>query len=275
MYILLKILFFYPFIDRIRLYAFRGCMVLLGLLALGACDRQASVYEFDKADSLMEHYPDSALKLLQRVDTLRLTSRHTRARYAMLMSMALDKNYIDLKDFRVLQPAIDYYERHGTPTEQLRTFYYQGRIYYNAGNMSKALQMFLKALERGRGSKDTLTMARAYFAQLNPNLKLKAFDEAIEVGKQAARYFRQSGRIESYAHCLTEIASIYVLKNERDSTWKFLAQCRKLWARISEERKSGFYNNYLIAAYSLCGIDSIKKFLKNMRIVCLITYVII
>lgn len=150
MHILLKILFFYPFIGRILLYTLRGCMVLLGLLVLGACERQVSIPDLEEADSLMEHHPDSALMLLQHVDTLRLTSRHARAGYAMLMSMALDKNYIDLKDFRILQPAIDYYEDHGTPTEQLRTFYYQGRIYDNAGDMSKALQSYMKALERGK-----------------------------------------------------------------------------------------------------------------------------
>lgn len=264
MHILLKILFlYYPVIGRMRLYALRGCMVILGLLVLGACERQVAVSELDEADSLMEHHPDSALMLLQHVDTLRLTSRHARAKYAMLISMALDKNYIDLKNFRILQPAIDYYENHGTPTEQLRTFYYQGRIYDNAGNMSKALQSYMKALERGEESDDILTKARAYFAQLNPNLKLKAFDEAIEAGKQAACYFRQSGRVESYAHCLTEIASIYILKNERDSTWKYLTKCRKLWPQIGEERKYGFYGNYLIAVYTFCGTDSIKKAIEK------------
>ena len=103
-------------------------LALLAALCLTACTRPADVPELDTADSLMEQRPDSALALLRRIDTLRLTSRHDRARYAMLLSMALDKNYIDLKDFHVLQPAIDYYEEHGTPTEQMRTFYYQGRI---------------------------------------------------------------------------------------------------------------------------------------------------
>lgn len=243
--------------------ALHGSLVLLALLALVACERQVEVPELDTADSLMERRPDSALVLLQQVDTSCLTSRHTRARYAMLMSMALDKNYIDLKDFHVLQPAIDYYENHGTPTEQLRTFYYQGRIYDNVGDMSKALQTYMKALERGKDSEDTLTKARAYFAQLNPNSKLKNFDNAIEVGKKAARYFRRFGRTDSYAHCLTDIANIYTLNNEEDSAWKYFAECKALWPDLSEERKQSFYNNYLIAAYSFCGKDSIQMAIEE------------
>ena len=185
-----------------------ACSVFM-VLCLSACRQSTNVPELDTADSLMEQRPDSALALLRRIDTLRLTSRHDRARYAMLLSMALDKNYIDLKDFHVLQPAIDYYEDHGTPTEQMRTFYYQGRIYNNAGNMSKALQTFLKALERGKESNDTLTRARAYFAQLEPNLQLMSFDKAIEAGKKAAYYFQKAGRTDSYAHCLIDIANTY------------------------------------------------------------------
>ena len=238
-------------------------LALLATLCLTACTRPAAVPELDTADSLMEQRPDSALALLRRIDTLRLSAQHDRARYAMLLSMALDKNYIDLKDFHVLQPAIDYYEDHGTPTEQMRTFYYQGRIYKNAGNMSKALQTFLKALEKGKESNDTLTIARAYFAQLTPNLKLMSFDKAIEAGKKATYYFRRVGKTDSYAHCLIDIANTYTLKNDKANTWKYLNECRKLWPYISEKRKQDFYNNYLIAATSFCGKDSIQAAIQE------------
>ena len=263
MHILLKILFPYSLIVRTWLYALHGCIVLLGLLALVACERQVTVPELDVADSLIERRPDSALALLQHVDTLHLTSRHARARYAMLMSMALDKNYIDLKDFRVLQPAIDYYENHGTPTEQLRTFYYQGRIYDNAGNMSKALQTYMKSLERGKESNDFPTKARVYCAQIGPYLQLKSFDKAIEAGKQALVYNQYSGRMDSYALCLIYIANAYALKNDQVNSWKYLNECRKLWPYMSKKRKQSFYNNYLIAVYSFCGKDSIRKVIEE------------
>ena len=53
--------------------------------------------------------------------------------------MALDKNVIDRTEFGVLQPAVDYYADHGTATDQLRTYYYQGRIYVNASGLLPAL----------------------------------------------------------------------------------------------------------------------------------------
>ena len=238
-------------------------LALLAALCLTACTRPAAVPELDTADSLMEQRPDSALTLLRRIDTLRLSAQHDRARYAMLLSMALDKNYIDLKDFHVLQPAIDYYEDHGTPTEQMRTFYYQGRIYDNAGNMSKALQTYLKALERGKESNDIPTKARTYSAQIQPYEQLMAFDKAIEAGKKALICNRQAGRIESYALNLNHLVSTYTFKNDKANTWKYLNECRKLWPYISEKRKQDFYNNYLIAATSFCGKDSIQAAIQE------------
>ena len=239
-----------------------ACSVFM-VLCLSACRQGTNVPELDTADSLMEQRPDSALALLRRIDTLRLTSRHDRARYAMLLSMALDKNYIDLKDFHVLQPAIDYYEDHGTPTEQMRTFYYQGRIYKNAGNISKALQTYLKALERGKESNDIPTKARTYSAQIQPYEQLMAFDKAIEAGKKAAYYFQKAGKTNSNANCLIKIASTYTFKNDKANTWKYLNECRKLWPYISEKRKQDFYNNYLIAATSFCGKDSIQAAIQE------------
>ena len=115
-------------------------VAILFLLDFSSCGRSTSlVPELSQAENCMEERPDSALALLQAVDTLQLTSEEQKAKYALLLSMALDKNVIDLTDFDVLQPAIDYYADHGTATDQLRTYYYQGRIYVNAGNNPDAL----------------------------------------------------------------------------------------------------------------------------------------
>jgi hypothetical protein len=53
----------------------------------------------------MDERPDSAMFILNELKIDELNKQH-RARYALLMSMALDKNYIDTTSFAVLQPAI-------------------------------------------------------------------------------------------------------------------------------------------------------------------------
>ena len=87
------------------------------------------------------------MTILQGMDKDELSGMEEKAKYALLLSMAMDKNYVDKTDFEVLQPAIDYYQSHGTATDKLRTYYYQGRIYQNQQKHDElAMQCFVKAV---------------------------------------------------------------------------------------------------------------------------------
>lgn len=121
--------------------------------------------KLDHAETVMNQYPDSALTLLRGIEKEGLKSKHEKAKYALLMSMALDKNYIDTTTFDVLQPAIDYYLENGTPDEKLRTLFYQGRIFMNKADFDMAMQSFLRANDLKNICNDTLTFANMLVAQ--------------------------------------------------------------------------------------------------------------
>lgn len=75
----------------------------------------------DDVDSYIRVHPDSALKVLRKVDSRVLKTNRLRAEYSLLHAMALDKNYIDTADISVVLPAVDYYKRHGSADEKLRS----------------------------------------------------------------------------------------------------------------------------------------------------------
>ena len=131
-----------------------------------SCNRNSVVNNsLNEAENVMVEYPDSALYILKEIDKSMLKSKAEQARYALLMSMALDKNYIDTTTFDVLQPAIDYYLDHGTPDDKLRTLYYQGLIFMNKSDFDMAMQSFLKATDFKNECRDTLTFANMLVAQ--------------------------------------------------------------------------------------------------------------
>lgn len=167
------------------------------LLTITGCSRPEdparSDGRLDLADDLMESRPDSALTVLSSIDTTSLADDGEKARYALLMSMALDKNYIDTTNFDILQPAIDYYPTHGTPDEKLRTFYYQGRIYQNASNFDMAMQSFLKADDLKDGITDTLTYANLLVAQGSINYISYQINTFITNNLIALRLYRKIG----------------------------------------------------------------------------------
>lgn len=121
--------------------AFHSLVLMLLMLACTviSCSDNKNQYTLNCVESLIETSPDSAMTLLSSIDKQSLSGDKQKAQYALLMSMALDKNYIDTTTFDVLQPAIDYYLNYGSDNDKLRTHYYQGVILQNQGNRDDAL----------------------------------------------------------------------------------------------------------------------------------------
>ena len=183
-----------------------------------SCQRHSDNWEkICDIEKYIESRPDSALTVLEAIDIETLSSDEERAKYALYMSMALDKNYIDKTDFEVLQPAIDYYEKHGSATDKLRTFYYQGRIYQNGGDDESAMMAFVKATEYKNRAYDSYTIARCYYAQATLYYKLYDHKAIIETSKQAFEYYTQANSFNNQMKCLLRIINEKRVEHEKAS----------------------------------------------------------
>ncbi len=96
-------------------------------------------------ESYIYDRPDSALVAIRQIDTTALRTKAQKAKFALLHAMALDKNYIDTADTRIIQPAVDYYERHGSPEDRLKAWMYLGIEQYNGGKFDDAIISFYKS----------------------------------------------------------------------------------------------------------------------------------
>ena len=220
-------------------------ILLLGL-CLVACNRHSEHWKtITDMERIIEERPDSVLNVLQAIDTDKLVGDEERAKHALLLSMALDKNVIDKTDFEVLQPAIDYYEDNGSATDKLRTYYYQGRIYQNAGNDAMAMEAFVKALSKGSQSNDILTKARTHFAQSNIYYDLYDFDNFIATNKSAAAYFKQAEDYNGYADCFNRIINGYTLKDEPEKALPYIDECKQMLDGLSIPTLTDFYSSYI------------------------------
>jgi len=169
----------------------------------------------NEAESLIELVPDSALTILSTIDKEILSNDEEKARYALLMSMALDKNFIDMTNFDVLQPAIDYYSENGTADEKLKTYYYQGRIYQNKSDFDKAMQCFLKAKDLKKESKDTLTYARLLVAQGKLFIESFQVKDYINNNLVASQLFDKVGDYARKQSCLIRALDGCIIINDK------------------------------------------------------------
>lgn len=211
-----------------------------------SCQRQSDNWEkICDIENYIESRPDSALAVLEAIDIEKLSSDEERAKYSLYMSMALDKNYIDKTDFEILQPAIDYYENHGSATDKLRTFYYEGRIYQNAGDNEKAMQSWVKSLDLGNDSDDLSTKARSYNAQGSLYSQYYNWEKYVQCSLSAAQCYKSLNNADAYVRMLCKASEGHVFMGDKEAANKILSECHTYLKEISDRSKAYYYGVYL------------------------------
>lgn len=117
------------------------------VILVGGCDRRGREIDhtLDLADALMTDRPDSALTLVQSIDTTGLSQARI-ARYALLLTQAQDKNYIFPEGDALIRKAVEYYCGMDNE-EEIAVLYYYGNILYNNQTYNEALPVLAKTYE--------------------------------------------------------------------------------------------------------------------------------
>lgn len=238
-------------------------ITLMIVMLLSACDRYTTLLEqMDMAENLMNIKPDSALAILEDITVYNINGKEIEARYALLKSMALDKNYIDTTTFDILQPAIDYYIKKGTPDEKLWTYYYQGRIYQNRGDDESAMNSFMNGCDLKQLVTDSLLLAHTLVAQGTLYLKQYKINEFVRNNIEAARLYGAFGKdileIKSYTNALDG----YVMLNNQSAADSLLSICAPLVQKNSSG-KTYLFSSLLSYTIKFSSPDDIKSFLDE------------
>lgn len=237
----------------------------IGILTMAGCSHTSNTSQrMDRAEMLMENHPDSALRILDSISTSDLQGKKQKARYALLKSMALDKNYIDTTTFDVLQPAIDYYPQHGTPNEKLRTYYYQGRIHQNGHIDDLAMQSWLKG-SYVTGITDSLTLARLLVAKSLLFHKQYKIAEFIDCSLRAAEIYgnldKRKLQLKYYGNALNGTVILHD-KHKADSIVQIcrnIAEHNPELSELIQERLLNYIIEYGNEAEIRSALDNYSK----------------
>ena len=179
------------------------------------CGRNQTVNEsLDRAESCMSASPDSALAILESIDSLHFDSRSQNARYALLKSIALDKNCIDRTDDSLINIAVSFYRhRHNAPY-RFKSYYYQARVYQNAGQMDKAMESLVCA-EHIRSTKiSSEDRSRLHIAKSQIlTSRYDYSDNLISELKLVESYSLKAGKRNNYVSSLLDQARAYIIRN--------------------------------------------------------------
>ena len=231
-------------------HIYRLVAAVLAAITIVSCDdaRKSETFRLlEDVDSYIEARPDSALAVLEGIDKSELTSKELEAKYALLLSQALDKNYIDLQSDSIIAPAVRYYENHGTPDERLKMYYYSGRIKQNSGDYEGAMEMFVKGESYGDECEDKACLGRLYKAKMTINNDIFNYTQAIVDANNAAKYYLAGGDSQKYYSTILSLAILYDNSTQfSDEYAKCLAILKENWDVLTQKQKGQYYGIYLM-----------------------------
>lgn len=235
------------------------------LFCLTSCTRHSKHWEtLLDVETYIETQADSALTILQGITSDELANKEEKAKHALLLSMAMDKNYIDRTDFEVLQPAIDYYQDHGTATDKLRTLYYEGRIYMNKGDKDPSMRAFIKGKELKDEMTDTLTFANLLVAQGSYLYTSYKIDEFIDNNLQAAKLYQAIGRSYYQMTSLTNALDGSIINQNKQLADSIMTCCKN---NIKEHPDYGNIMIPYVISYNIAfgSDDEIRHILNSVH----------
>lgn len=248
---------------RSRYYALTLCL----LCCLLSCSRNRETESrLDSAESLMTEHPDKALSVLKTIDASRLHSESTQARYALLYTQALDKNYVDVASDSLICSAVTYYDRNGSKQERALAHYYYGCVCANMHEDSKAIESFVLA-ENYAGQ-----VADAYLQGLiNSRIGIlysntQSYTEAMLRFQQAEIFFREAQSMRNTAMSLESQSYIEYLLGNYDSAKDKKSAAREIYTEIGDKDAAHNIDLQLIPIRIEGGEDSdaVKKSLRKI-----------
>ena len=192
-------------------------LLVLTAITIVSCNgaRKNETYRALKdVESYMEERPDSALAALQDIDKAELTSKELEAKHALLLSQALDKNYIDLQSDSIIAPALRYYLRKGNNDEKLKTLYYRGIVERNKGNDEDAMRWYAQAYEYADKAKDRIMAGRLYTAMMLTYNRAYDIESSIIMADEAKDCYFEACDTARYISSILNLATLYIQLND-------------------------------------------------------------
>ena len=220
-------------------------LLYLGLLSvcvlLGSCVEKNVSNVFDKVEGYMDVCPDSALLLLEQIPHPEELRGKQRADYALLLTQARDKNYLDsLQSDSLIKIAVDYYKNGEDKVKAGKALFYYGKVMHLQDNDTLAIQAYLSALAKLEKTEEYKLQGfvHEYIGVLNTDRKL--YKDALDNYQSSAYCFQKAVDTLGVIYVYRDIARIYYVEQKYDSVYNYinraLSLCEKKKGCICFER---------------------------------------
>ena len=192
---------------------------ILSFLAV-SCHRDTDALNmtFSKVEKCMDICPDSALNLLKGIPEPEKLWGESQATYALLMTQAMDKNYMKFSSDSLIALALNYYTITQTsPIMYAKALFYHGRVMLELDKEEEALKSFLAAKDVYERTKDHKMLALILEEIGMINRRQELFDDALSYFREALDTHIRLKDSLGIISVSQNIARVYLFKSQWDS----------------------------------------------------------
>ena len=236
---------------------FKNIIILLTAavfsILLAGCDHDtATLQELSRIDSMVYHqHEQEALPLLQQMN-IEQFSKKERAYHAVLLSMALYKNYVPFTSDSAINEAVNYFKKSGDDLKYLKALVAQGCVLEDMGNLEQAVDSYHRA-EKLPLSTDSsmIAYAKLRLGKLYQGQVIGSGTIALQKYKEALPLYQSLGDKHYEQVCLTSIGGIYRnIDDKHDSAVIYMKDAIEL-AQEENDEYNVFSNRYILSEYYL------------------------
>ena len=181
-------------------------------------DMDALNMTFSKVEKCMDLCPDSALNLLKGIPEPEKLWGESQATYALLMTQAMDKNYMKFSSDSLIALALNYYTKTQTsPVMYAKALFYHGRVMLELDKEEEALKSFLAAKDVYERTKDHKMLALILEEIGMINRRQELFDDALSNFRGALDTHIRLKDSLGIISVSQNIARVYLFKSQWDS----------------------------------------------------------
>ena len=171
-----------------------------------------------QAEDCVESYPDSALHLLHLLEHPERLHGKEGADYALLLTQALDKNYLDsLQSDSLIKIAVEYYRGSDDKVKRGKACYYYGKTMAVKRKVSDAMEAYLEALavlkETTEYKLQGLLSEHIGYLNLGQGMP----EQSIDNYRQSIYYYELAGDKIGEVYGCRNIARGYLAEQNNDS----------------------------------------------------------
>lgn len=226
-----------------RKYIIALCLVTT-IIGCAKTESDVSII-LSQAAVCMESCPDSSLNMLEKLQMEDLASKKEKASFALLKSIALDKNYIDVTSDSLTALALAYFKDNGSYDDRMKAYYYNGLVFWNRNDYEKAMDNYLRAEQYVGKCKDYVSVGRLYNAKMLVYNVIMNMEKAEQPAQLSASFYLKGKDTVRYITALNNLSSVYLVLDKFDSLERCFSKIRELDKHMTDRQRSNYYSNIL------------------------------